>query len=64
LKAEKVKSHLTGSSGRATLDNAIFDEVDVPSRKELTGQVFAQKYQPRMATATNRTPIGSSLGPQ
>jgi hypothetical protein len=29
---------------------AIFDKVGVRSRRELVGQVFAQHYQPRMAT--------------
>ncbi len=29
---------------------AIFDKTDACSRRELVGQVFAQQYQPRMAT--------------
>jgi hypothetical protein len=29
---------------------AIFDKVGVRSRRELVSQIFAQQYQPRMAT--------------
>jgi DNA-binding CsgD family transcriptional regulator len=39
---------------------AIFDKVGVRSRRELVGQVFAQHYQPRMATG-HEPDVGGQL---
>jgi DNA-binding CsgD family transcriptional regulator len=41
--------HITPNTVRDHF-KAIFDKVGVRSRRELVGQVFAQHYQPRMAT--------------
>jgi DNA-binding CsgD family transcriptional regulator len=41
--------HITPNTVRDHF-KAIFDKTDVRSRRELVGQVFAQQYQPRMAT--------------
>ena len=41
--------HITNNTVRDHF-KAIFDKVGVRSRRELVGQVFAQHYQPRMAT--------------
>jgi DNA-binding CsgD family transcriptional regulator len=41
--------HITSNTVRDHF-KAIFDKVGVRSRRELVGQVFAQHYQPRMAT--------------
>jgi DNA-binding CsgD family transcriptional regulator len=41
--------HITANTVRDHF-KAIFDKVGVRSRRELVGQVFAQHYQPRMAT--------------
>src|SRR5918994_3015623 len=41
--------HITSNTVRDHF-KAIFDKVGVRSRRELVGQVFAQQYQPRMAT--------------
>jgi DNA-binding CsgD family transcriptional regulator len=43
------ESHITPNSVPAHF-KAIFDKVGVRSRRELVGQVFAQHYQPRMAS--------------
>jgi len=43
------KLHITPNTVRDHF-KAIFDKVGVRSRRELVGQVFAQHYQPRMAT--------------
>jgi DNA-binding CsgD family transcriptional regulator len=42
--------HITPNTVRDHF-KAIFDKVGVRSRRELVGQVFAQQYQPRMATS-------------
>jgi DNA-binding CsgD family transcriptional regulator len=41
--------HITPNTVRDHF-KAIFDKVGVRSRRELVGQIFAQHYQPRMAT--------------
>ena len=41
--------HITPNTVRDHF-KAIFDKVGVRSRRELVGQVFAQHYQPRMAS--------------
>jgi predicted ArsR family transcriptional regulator len=41
--------HITPNTVRDHF-KAIFDKVGVRSRRELVGQIFAQQYQPRMAT--------------
>ena len=41
--------HITANTVRDHF-KSIFDKVGVRSRRELVGQVFAQHYQPRMAT--------------
>ena len=42
--------HITPNTVRDHF-KSIFDKVGVRSRRELVGQVFAQRYQPRMATS-------------
>jgi DNA-binding CsgD family transcriptional regulator len=41
--------YVTEDTVRKHIQN-VFDKVGVRSRRELVGQVFAQHYQPRMAT--------------
>ena len=41
--------HITANTVRDHF-KSIFDKVGVRSRRELVGQVFAQQYQPRMAS--------------
>jgi DNA-binding CsgD family transcriptional regulator len=49
--------HITPNTVRDHF-KAIFDKVGVRSRRELVGQVFAQHYQPRMATGQELDPDG------
>jgi DNA-binding CsgD family transcriptional regulator len=49
--------HITPNTVRDHF-KAIFDKVGVRSRRELVGQVFAQQYQPRMATGHGLDPDG------
>ncbi len=49
--------HITPNTVRDHF-KAIFDKVGVRSRRELVGQVFAQHYQPRMATGRALNPDG------
>jgi DNA-binding CsgD family transcriptional regulator len=50
--------HITPNTVRDHF-KAIFDKVGVRSRRELVGQVFAQHYQPRMATGHEPDADGS-----
>ena len=51
--------HITPNTVRDHF-KAIFDKVAVRSRRELVGQVFAQHYQPRMATGHEPNADGGS----